>query len=112
VRREREATTATRDARLSLDADRMTIGKSPATDLPLPDDPTASPSTPSSSAAAQSVRRRPGLVHGTWLNAVRVWYSQRARHGDEIRVGQARLIFRDPKNATVAGRRPRTRRRR
>ena len=34
--------TATRDWRLSLDADRMTIGKSPDNDLPLPDDPTAS----------------------------------------------------------------------
>jgi hypothetical protein len=56
VRPEREAMTATRDWRLTLDADRMTIGKSPATDLPLPDDPTASPSTPTSSAAARAVR--------------------------------------------------------
>jgi hypothetical protein len=89
VRREREATTATRDGRLSLDADRMTIGKSPATDLPLPDDPTASPSTPSSNAAARSVRRRPGLLHGTWLNAVRVWHPQRE-------VGGGRLADRHP----------------
>ena len=91
--------TATRDGRLSLDADRMTIGKSPATDLPLPDDPTASPSTPSSSAAAQSVRRRPGLLHGTWLNAVRVWYAQRApRRRDTRRPGPADLPRHEERN--------------
>jgi hypothetical protein len=33
--------TATRDRRLSLHPDRMTTGKSPDTNLPLPDDPTA-----------------------------------------------------------------------
>jgi hypothetical protein len=55
----------------------------------LPDDPTASPSTPSSSAAARSVRRRSGLLHGTWLNAVRVWHPQRE-------VGGGRLADRHP----------------
>ena len=36
-----------------------------------------------------------GSSNGTWLNGARVWSSQRLRHGDEIRVGQTRLIFRD-----------------
>jgi DNA-binding NarL/FixJ family response regulator len=30
------------------------------------------------------------------VNAERIWSSRRLRHGDEIRVGQTRLIFRDP----------------
>jgi DNA-binding NarL/FixJ family response regulator len=29
------------------------------------------------------------------LNGARIWSSQRLRHGDEIRVGQVRLVFRD-----------------
>ncbi len=37
-----EVMSATRDWRLSLEADRMTIGKSDENDVPLPDDPTAS----------------------------------------------------------------------
>jgi hypothetical protein len=89
--------TATHDWRLSLDADPMTIGKSPTTTSRCLTTRRPATSTPSSSAAARSVRRRPGLLHDTWLNAVRVWYSQRVRHGDKIRIGQARLIFRDLK---------------
>ena len=36
-----------------------------------------------------------GSSNGTWLNGTRIWSAQRVRHGDEIRVGQTRLIFRD-----------------
>src|SRR6185312_16080088 len=34
--------------------------------------------------------------NGTWVNGERIWSSRRLRHGDEIRIGQTRLIFRDP----------------
>jgi pSer/pThr/pTyr-binding forkhead associated (FHA) protein len=41
-----------------------------------------------------------GSSNGTWVNGERIWASRRLRHGDEIRVGQTRLIFRDPLSAT------------
>ena len=40
-----------------------------------------------------------GSSNGTWLNGARIWSAQRLRHGDEIRVGQTRLIFRDQQAA-------------
>jgi hypothetical protein len=101
--------TATRRRAVSLDADRMMIGKSPDNDLPLPDDPTAShldALLESCSAGGAPT----WLLHGSWLNAVRGWHSQRVRHGDEIRDRPDPADFRDLNNATLAGRRPRTRR--
>lgn len=91
-----EVMSAARDWRLSLEADRMTIGKSADNDVPLPDDPTAS-------HLHAVIERFPagwcvadlGSSNGTWLNGARIWSSQRLRHGDEIRVGQSRLLFRD-----------------
>ena len=85
-----------RDWRRSLEADRMTVGKSAENDVSLPDDPTAShlhavlERFPAGWCVADL-----GSSNGTWLNGSRIWSSQRLRHGDEIRVGQTRLIFRD-----------------
>jgi hypothetical protein len=91
-----EVMSAARDWRLPLEADRMTIGKSAENDVALPDDPTTS-------GLHAVLERFPagwcvadlGSSNGTWLNGERIWSSQRLRHGDEIRVGQSRLIFRD-----------------
>jgi len=85
-----------RDWRCALTADRMTVGKSDDNDVPLPDDATAShlhavlERFPAGWCVADL-----GSSNGTWLNGSRIWSSQRLRHGDEIRVGQTRLIFRD-----------------
>jgi pSer/pThr/pTyr-binding forkhead associated (FHA) protein len=103
VRPEIEVTSAGRDWRLLLGADRMTIGKSAENDVPLPDDPTASQlhAVLERFAAGWCVADL-GSSNGTWLNGGRIWSSQRLRHGDEIRVGQTRLIFRDLHGAEVA----------
>jgi DNA-binding CsgD family transcriptional regulator len=87
---------AGRDWRLPLEADRMTIGKSAENDVALPADPTASGlhAVLERFAAGWCVADL-GSSNGTWLNGGRIWSSQRLRHGDEIRVGQTRLIFRD-----------------
>jgi pSer/pThr/pTyr-binding forkhead associated (FHA) protein len=91
-----EVMSGARDWRLSLEADRMTVGKSADNDVPLPDDPTAShlhavlERFPAGWCVADL-----GSSNGTWLNGARIWSSQRLRHGDEIRIGQTRLIFRD-----------------
>ena len=37
-----------------------------------------------------------GSSNRTCVNGERIWASRRLRDGDEIRVGQTRLIFRDP----------------
>jgi predicted component of type VI protein secretion system len=83
--------------RFQLEAERTTVGKAPENDLSLTDDPTAS-------HLHAVLERFPagwcvtdlGSSNGTWVNAERIWSSRRLRHGDEIRVGQTRLIFREP----------------
>jgi FHA domain len=103
-----EVTSATRDWRLPLEGERVTIGKSDENDVPLPDDPTAShlhavlERFPAGWCVADL-----GSSNGTWLNGERIWSPQRLRHADEIRVGQTRVVFRDQQAAggdhTVAG---------
>jgi pSer/pThr/pTyr-binding forkhead associated (FHA) protein len=87
--------------RFSLEADRTTVGKAAENDVSLAEDPTAS-------HLHAMLERFPagwcvtdlGSSNGTWVNGERIWASRRLRHGDEIRVGQTRLIFRDPLGET------------
>jgi predicted component of type VI protein secretion system len=83
--------------RISLEADRTTVGKAAENDVALEHDPTAS-------HLHAVLERFPagwcvtdlGSSNGTWVNGERIWSAHRLRHGDEIRVGQTRLFFRDP----------------
>jgi pSer/pThr/pTyr-binding forkhead associated (FHA) protein len=88
---------------LSLEGDRTTVGKASENDVSLEDDPTAS--------HLHAVFERfeagwcvtdLGSSNGTWVNGERIWSSRRLRHADEVRVGQTRLVFRDPLQATGA----------
>lgn len=87
--------------RFSLEADRTTVGKAVENDVALEDDPMAS-------HLHAILERFPagwcvndlGSSNGTWVNGERIWSAHRLRHGDEIRVGQTRLIFRDPLSAS------------
>jgi pSer/pThr/pTyr-binding forkhead associated (FHA) protein len=98
-----EVVSGARSWRLELVADRSTIGTAPENDVSVADDATAS-------HLHAMLERFPagwcvtdlGSSNGTWVNGERIWASQRLRHGDEIRVGQTRLIFRDPLTATGA----------
>ena len=74
----------------------MTIGTSTENEVALPHDSMASGlhAVLERFAAGWCVADL-GSSNGTWLNGGRIWSSQRLRHGDEIRVGQTRLIFRD-----------------
>jgi pSer/pThr/pTyr-binding forkhead associated (FHA) protein len=82
--------------RVTLEADRTAIGKAAENDVPLADDPTVS-------HLHAVLERFPagwcvtdlGSSNGTWVNGERIWASRRLRHGDEIRIGQTRLVFRD-----------------
>jgi pSer/pThr/pTyr-binding forkhead associated (FHA) protein len=89
-----------RSWRFWLEADRTTAGKAAENDISLAEDPTAS-------HLHAVLERFPagwcvtdlGSSNGTWVNGERIWSSHRLRHGDEIRLGQTRLIFRDPVSA-------------
>src|SRR3954467_12689352 len=95
-----EVISGARSWRFSLEADRTTVGNAAENDVALEHDPTASHLHP-------VLERFPeawcvadlGSSNGTWVNGERIWSAHRLRHGDEIRVGQTRLIFRDPLSA-------------
>src|SRR6478735_10841538 len=89
--------------RLELTTDRSTIGKATENDIAVDDDATASRlhAVLEHFPAGWCVTDL-GSSNGTWVNGERIWASRRLRHGDEIRVGQTRLIFRDPLAATGA----------
>jgi pSer/pThr/pTyr-binding forkhead associated (FHA) protein len=87
--------------RLVLSADRMTVGKATQNDIVVEGDPAVS--------HLHAIFERfeagwcvsdLGSSNGTWLNGQRIWSSQRLRNGDEVRVGQTRLVFLDSAGAT------------
>jgi FHA domain len=95
-----EVMSGARSWRFSLEADRTTIGKASENDVVLEQDPTASHlhAVLERFPAAWCVTDL-GSSNGTWVNGERIWSAHRLRHGDEIRLGQTRLIFRDPLSA-------------
>ena len=91
-----EVMSATRSWRIELDAPRTTIGKAEENDVALPDDPTASRlhAVFEQFSAGWCVTDL-GSSNGTWVNGERIWSARPLRHGDELRIGQTRLTFRD-----------------
>ena len=92
-----EVISGVRSWRVELAADRSTIGKAGENDIAVDDDATASGlhAVLERFAAGWCVTDL-GSSNGTWVNGERIWASRRLRHGDEIRIGQTRLVFRDP----------------
>jgi hypothetical protein len=86
--------------RFALQANRTTVGKAAENDIPLAGDARASHlhAILERFAAGWCVTDL-GSSNGTWVNGERIWSSHRLRHGDEIRVGQTRLIFHDAPSA-------------
>lgn len=91
-----EVMSSTRSWRIELDAPRTTVGKDDANDVALADDPTASRlhAVLERFSAGWCVTDL-GSSNGTWVNGERIWAAHRLRHGDELRIGQTRLVFRD-----------------
>ncbi len=86
---------------VELDRDRVTIGKDEHNDLVVDDDPTISRLHGALERfAAGWCMTDLGSSNGTYLNGERIWGQHRVRHGDEIRVGRTRLVFR---NSTDVG---------
>jgi predicted component of type VI protein secretion system len=92
-----EVVSGARSWRFSLEADRTTLGRAAENDVALEDDPIVS-------HLHAVLERFPagwcvtdlGSSNGTWVNGERIWSAHRLGHGDEVRIGQTRLIFRDP----------------
>ena len=92
-----EVISGSRSWRLALTRDRSTVGRGGENDVVVGDDPTASDlhavleRFPAGWCVADL-----GSSNGTWVNGERIWTSRRLRDGDEVRVGQTRLLFHDP----------------
>jgi pSer/pThr/pTyr-binding forkhead associated (FHA) protein len=93
---------------VELTGDRVTIGKGEQNDLVVDADPTVS-------RLHAVLERFPagwcvtdlGSSNGTTLNGERIWAQQRLRHGDEVRVGRTRLLFRNSSDVGPRARRAR-----
>ena len=92
-----EVVFGSRSSRFDLESDRTSVGKGSENDIALADDATASHlhALLERFSAGWCVTDL-GSSNGTWVNGERIWASRRLRHGDEVRIGQTRLIFRDP----------------
>jgi pSer/pThr/pTyr-binding forkhead associated (FHA) protein len=97
-----EVISGVRSERHDLVADRSTIGKAIENDVSLADATASHLHAVLERFAAGWCVTDLGSSNGTWVNGERIWSSRRLRNGDEIRVGQTRLIFRDPLTAAGA----------
>jgi DNA-binding CsgD family transcriptional regulator len=80
---------------MALDRERVTIGRAVTNDLAVPADPELS----RLHAMLEPVGgdwcvRDLASSNGTFVNGERVWSDRPLRHGDEIRIGRTRIIFR------------------
>src|SRR4051794_15882000 len=99
-----EVITGAQSWRVGLNEEgRTTVGKATENHVALDDDPTVSHlhAVLEQFAAGWCVTDL-GSSNGTWVNGERIWASRHLRHGDEIRVGQTRLIFRNPHDGAHA----------
>ena len=82
-------------ALVSLDADRVTLGKADTNDVILAWDGKASRlHAVLERLSGRWCVRDLSSSNGTWVNGERIWAERPLRHGDEIRIGETRLLFR------------------
>lgn len=87
--------------RLELASGRVTVGKGAGNDIAL-DDRTVSRLHATFEEFAEGwCLTDLGSSNGTYLNGERIWTQRRLRHGDEIRVGRSRLLFRNSADAVA-----------
>ncbi len=88
--------------RMDLSGQRVTVGKGPGNDIVL-DDARVSRLHGSLEKFAEGwCVSDLGSSNGTFVNGERIWGAHRLRHGDEIRVGQTRLLFRSTDDAVAS----------
>jgi len=85
--------------RVDLGGGRVSVGKGAANDIVL-DDGTVSRLHASLEEFDEGwCVNDLGSSNGTFVNGERIWGARRLRHGDEIRVGRSRLLFRSTADA-------------
>jgi pSer/pThr/pTyr-binding forkhead associated (FHA) protein len=87
--------------RVELGGGRVSVGKGAANDIVL-DDGTVSRLHASLDEFDEGwCVNDLGSSNGTFVNGERIWGARRLRHGDEIRVGRSRLLFRSTADAVA-----------
>lgn len=85
-----------------LESRRLTIGKAPTNDIPVPGDATMSRLHAAFEPYGESwCVRDLGSRNGTWVNGERVLAERPLRHGDEVTVGKTRVVFRADRPADL-----------
>jgi pSer/pThr/pTyr-binding forkhead associated (FHA) protein len=92
---ELEVWTVSGRTRAELVGDRVTIGKGGENDIVLDDTTVSRLHAICERFPAGWCIADLGSSNGTFLNGERIWANQRLRHGDEVRIGGNRLLFRD-----------------
>ena len=92
---ELEVWTVNGRTRAELAGERVTIGKGVENDIVLDDTTVSRLHAVCERFPAGWCINDLGSSNGTFLNGERIWAQQRLRHGDEVRIGGNRLLFRD-----------------
>lgn len=80
---------------VALQGERLTIGRGNGNDLPIPSDPEASRLHAILEPLGDDwCVRDLASSNGTFVNGERIWSERPLRHGDEIRIGRTRIVFR------------------
>ncbi len=87
--------------RMGLTGGRLTVGKGPGNDIVLSDARVSRLHASLEKFAEGWCVNDLGSSNGTFVNGDRIWGARRLRHGDEIRVGQTRLLFRSTDDAVA-----------
>lgn len=88
---------------VALAGERMTVGRGPANDVSLPADPQVSTlhAVLEAYGAGWCVRDL-GSRNGTFVGGERILSERVLRHGDELRMGRSRLVFRSAASTDIA----------
>src|ERR1700694_1345739 len=85
--------------RVDLASERTTVGKASENDIVLDDPAVSHLHVVFEHFPAGWCVTDLGTSNGPSLNGERIWASRRVRHQDEVRIGQTRLLFREPTGA-------------
>ncbi len=88
--------------RMDITGGRVAIGKGPGNDIVLDDARVSRLHASLETFAEGWCVNDLGSSNGTFVNGERIWGAHRLRHGDEIRVGQTRLLFRSTDDAVAS----------
>jgi len=90
-----------RSWRLALEADRCTVGRGNDNAIAVTDPKVSDLHAVLERFSAGWCATDLGSSNGTWVNGERIFGPRRLGDGDEVRVGETRLLFHDPQSAPV-----------